>query len=105
MSVISTQFFANDGTAPTFAAAAVGDQARVSDKHFLIVKNSGAAATVTVAVPGTLFNGVAVPDTTVTVASTTGEVWVALDVPYGDPALAAITYSTTTGLTRAVVKR
>ena len=72
MGLIATQFFKSDGTKPSFAAAAVGDQAAVSDKHFLVVKNTGASATVTVAVPGTLVNGVAAPDTTVTVASTTG---------------------------------
>lgn len=108
MAQIPTQNITVDGTPPTFASAAVGDTAQIGDKVFIIVKNSGAASTVTVAVPGTLVNNVAAPDTTVTLTSGTGEVWIPLDTYYGDPSVggkAQISYGTTTGVTRAVIKR
>lgn len=108
MALIPTQTITNAGTAPTFAAAAGGDTARVGAHLILIVKNaSGSPITVTLATPGNLSTGDAVPDKAYTVAATTGERWIPLLDDYGDPAQsnqAVITYSGTTSVTRAVVQ-
>lgn len=108
MSQIATQHIVIAGTKPTYGAAANGDTAKVGPGFFLICKNAaGSPITLTLAVPGTLENNVAAPDTTFTVAATTGEVWVPLDAYYADPSdgLCHITYSAITTVTVAVVKR
>lgn len=107
MALIATQSIVIAGTAPTFAAAASGDTARVGRGLFLIVKNTaGSSMTVTIAYPGNLVTGVAIPDPVYTVGATTGEQWIPLLEQYADPTTgqAAITYSTTTSVTRAVVQ-
>lgn len=107
MALIPTQNIVIAGTAPTLLPAAAGDTASVSDKHFLIVENGGGASmTVTLAVPGTLVNNIAAPDTVITVGAS-GMAYIPLDDYYADPTdgKAHITYSTTTSVTRAVVKR
>ena len=107
MAVIATQSVTTTGTAPTFAAAAASDTARVGPHIVLIVRNaSGSPVTVTLAYPGTLPSGDAVPDKAYTVPATTGERWIPLLKEYGDPTISgqvAITYSATTSVTRAVV--
>jgi hypothetical protein len=107
MSQIATQSVKLDGTKPTFAAAAAGDTAECSATALkLIVKNGAASSiTVTVAVPGSTINGLAAPDTVYTVPAT-DEKWIPLYSYYADPSdtLAHITYSSTTTVTRAVVK-
>jgi hypothetical protein len=108
MALIATQNIVIAGTAPTFAPAAAGDTASVSDRHFLVVKNAaGASMTVTLAVPGKTVNSVDTPDTVITVPATNGEVWIPLDSYYADPVdgKAHITWSSLTSVTRAVVKR
>lgn len=95
------------GTAPSLTAAASGDTAAVSDKHFLMVHNGGGSGiTVTIDVPGNGPNGLALPDTVVTVANG-ADAQIPLDAYYANPAdgLAHITWSATTSVTRAVVKR
>lgn len=107
MALISTQVVALDGTAPTFAAAAAGDTARTGAGLTLIVKNaSGSPVTVTLTTPGNLATGDAVPDKVYSVAATTGERWIPLLEAYADPVTgqAAIAYSATASVTRAVVK-
>lgn len=96
------------GGKPTFGNAAAGDTAKTGSGYTLIVRNgSGAPITVTIAVPGNLETGDAYPDKAYTVAATTGEEWIPLYDVYRDPTdgLAHITYSATTTVTRAVVKR
>lgn len=108
MALIPTQTIKVDGTAPTFAAAAAGDTARVGAHLVLIVKNaSGAPITVTLATPGNLATGDAIPDKQYSVAATTGERWIPLLENYADTTQsnqAVITYSATTSVTRAVVQ-
>lgn len=107
MALIATQSVALDGTAPTFAAAAASDTAKTGPGLMLIVKNaSGAPITVTLTTPGNLGTGDAYPDKVYSVAATTGERWIPLLEAYTDPTTgqAAIAYSATTSVTRAVVK-
>jgi hypothetical protein len=107
MALIATQSLVLAGTAPTFAAAAANDTARVGDHLWLIVKNaSGAPVNVTLTVPGNLATGDAYPDKVYSVAATTGERWIPLLRVYADPTAgtAAIAYSATTSVTRAVIR-
>lgn len=109
MALIPTQVLdVSTGTAPTFAAAAAGDTAEVDAANTLIVKNaSGAGVTVTIATPGTLPTGDSYPDKAYTVAAA-GERWIPLIEAFRDPAQngqAAISYSATASVTRAVVRR
>jgi hypothetical protein len=106
MALIATQTVALDGTAPTFAAAAAGDTARVGSGLTLIVKNaSGGSINVTITTPGNLATGDAVPDKVYAVAAA-GERWIPLLELYADPTAgtAAIAYSATASVTRAVVR-
>jgi hypothetical protein len=106
MALIATQYVVIGGAAPTFGNAAAGDTASVGAGFKLIVKNGSASSiTVTVAVPGTLVNNVAAPDTVYTIAAG-GEAWIPLGDFYADPSdgKAHITYSATASVTRAVVK-
>lgn len=110
MALIATQHIAVSGTVPTFAACAAGDQAQVGPGITLEVLNADSSDhTVTIAVPGVGPNGVAIPDTTVTIDHTkTVPTRIPLDTFYGDPTIsgrAAISYSATTSMTRAVTKR
>jgi hypothetical protein len=94
------------GGAPTFAAAAAGDTAKVGDGYVLVVRNDDATSkTVTITVHGNLPTGVAYPDTPYTVEAGTEE-WIPLPRLYSDPAdgLADIVYSALTSVTRALVK-
>lgn len=94
------------GTPPTFAAAAAGDTAECAEGMVLIVKNgSGASITATLTTPGNLGTGDAYPDKAYTVAAGT-EVWIPLLDLYRDPTTrqAAISYSATASVTRAVVR-
>jgi hypothetical protein len=106
MALISTHAVVVAGTAPTFAAAASGDTARVGDGLVLVVKNDDVSSkTVTITVPGTLPTGDAYPDKVYTV-NASAEAWIPLLDEYGDPdtGQAAIAYSATTSVTRAVVR-
>lgn len=108
MALIATQSITTAGTAPTFAAAAANDTAECGEHLFLVVKNTNAATrTVTIAVPGNLVTGDAFPDKEYTVGATTGELWIPLLDAYRDPTAgtAAITWSATADVTRAVVRR
>lgn len=107
MAPIPVQTVQLDGTAPTYAAAAAADTAKTGSGLTLIVKNaSGAPITVTLVTPGNLGTGDAIPDKVYTVAATTGERWIPLLDLYADPTTgtAAVNYSATTSVTRAVVR-
>jgi hypothetical protein len=110
MSLIATQNIPVTGLSPTFAACAAGDLARVGEGLTLEVINSDSADhTVTLAVPGVGPNGVAIPDTVVTIThGVTTPTRIPLETFYADPTAnrcARLTYSSTTGMTRAVTKR
>lgn len=88
---------------PTYAAPTTSDTAPVGT--VLIVKNgSGASITVTLASPKVLETGDAYPSKVITVAAG-GESWIPILKVYGDPVtqLAAITYSSITSVTAAVI--
>lgn len=108
MAVLTLNPITMVGTKPTFVPCnAGGDQAATGFGYVLIFKNtSGAPITVTIAVPGTLPNGVAYPDTPYVVAATTGEAWVPVPDLYQDPTTfnAMITYTGVTNLTVALVR-
>jgi hypothetical protein len=105
MALIPTQSVVVAGTAPTFSAAAAGDTANVGLHLILIVKNgSGGSINVTMAYPGTLPTGDAFPAKVFAVAAG-AERWIPLLPQYADTTTgqAAITYSATASVTRAVV--
>lgn len=109
MALIPTQVLdVGTGTAPSFAAAAAGDTAECDPANTLIVRNGGAGAvTVTIATPGVLGTGDPYPDKAYSVAAG-GERWIPLINDFRDPAnngQAVLTYSGTTSVTRAVVRR
>lgn len=106
MALIPTQATTVAGTAPTFAAAAAGDTCRTGAHMTLIVKNaSGSPITVTMTPQGTLPTGATYPTKQYTVPATTGEQWIPLLDVYADPSTlqAAVAYSATASVTRAVV--
>lgn len=109
MALIPTQVLnVATGAAPAFAAAAAGDTAEVDPTNTLVVKNgSGAGITVTVATPGNLITGDAFPDKAYVIAAG-AEAWIPLASVFADPAIngqAAVGYSATGSVTRAVVRR
>lgn len=88
------------------AASAGGDTAPTGAGVFLLVKNAaGSTVTVTIAYPNKYDGDQTVAGRTFTVAATTGESVIPLRDVYKDPAtgLAAITYSSATSVTVAVV--
>jgi hypothetical protein len=89
-----------------FVAATVGgDTAPTGTGVFLLVKNSGASATVTLAYPNKYDGDQTVTGRSFTIAATTGESVIPLRDVYKDPAtgLAAITYTGAATLTVCVV--
>lgn len=107
MAQLSTQTFSTavTGSAITFAAASAGGDTVPSPgkRRYLYVRNDDATDTdVTIAVPGNTFNGVAAPDTVVTVVAGVERV-IPITGEYTDPvtAEAAITYSKVTALSVA----
>ncbi|GAA4439379.1 hypothetical protein [Phytohabitans houttuyneae] len=96
------------GGAATYNAAASGDTAKCGPGYFLHAKNANAASrTVTIAVPGNTAWGEPNPDKVYTLAADSGEQMIPLLDEYKDPSdgLAHFTWSATTGVTRAVIKR
>jgi len=95
------------GGSPQFDPAEEGDAARCGVGYFLVVRNSGTdPVVVAIPVAGNTSYGVPNPDPEWTVDAG-GELWVPLLDAYRDPSfgLAWIQYSSTAGVTRAVVKR
>lgn len=95
------------GVAPSFSAAdaANGNSAPTGSGIFLIAKNTGASATVTLAYPTKYDGDQTVTGRPFTIAATTGESIIPLRDVYRDPVtgLAAITYTSASGVTVAVV--
>jgi hypothetical protein len=79
----------------TTADTASGNTAPTGSGVFLLIKNTGTSATVTIAYPSKYDGDQTVTGRTFTVAATTGESVIPLRDIYKDPAtgLAAITYS------------
>jgi hypothetical protein len=108
MALIATQQLSvASGAAPTFAAAAAGDTAKVDGRSFLVVKNANATAlTLTLVTPATLATGDAYPDKQYASISQNQERWIPLITDFADPSTGevSITYSLTASVTRAVVR-
>jgi hypothetical protein len=107
MAEITLQSILANGVELLEGPAAAGDTAQVGNNKFLIVRNgSGASITVTLAVPGTDFTGTAVPDMVITIPAGKTRIIPLLTV-YNDPTVnggqVAISYSSTTTVTRSVV--
>jgi hypothetical protein len=95
------------GKAITFSAAAAGgDRAPVGDGLYLLVKNgSGSTITVTLDSIGSVFNGLAVPDTAITVAAAEERLVPLLRNYQSDTdGLAGVAYSAVTTVTVAVLQ-
>jgi hypothetical protein len=107
MATLATQVIAQAGTAITFAAATGGGDACAtgSDVKLLVKNGAGSSMTVTLVTPGNVDGDLAIADRAVTVAAgvTTG---IPITDRYLDPAtgLAAITYSSVTTVTVAVIR-
>lgn len=106
MALIPTSTLSTAGTGPTFGAAAAGDTAKIGPRLWLEVRNgAGASMTATLAAHQQLPYGGAVPDKVYTVPAG-GEVRIPLLDVFKDQTdgVAHITYSSTTTVTRAVVR-
>lgn len=110
MAALNAQTIVDAGTKPTFAAAAASDTAPIGSGHntFVVYKNTDAATrTVTITAPGNTDYGQPQPDPQLTLAATTGELWIPLRTAY-DPGdgtgRATLTLSATANVTVAVVK-
>lgn len=107
MAEIALQAVSQIGLALNMGQAAAGDTAQVGQNKFLVVRNADAAPhTVTIAVPGVGFTGVANPDLATVVAAGATAIIPLLSV-YADSTQgyrAVITYDATPAtLTRTVV--
>ena len=106
MAEIPVRTASYEGVNLNLTAAAANDTAQCGKYSLLVNNGSGAPITVTIAVPGNTTYGVAAPDKAFTIPA--AQLWEIplLDV-YRDPAdrLAHITWSSTTTVTRVVVKR
>lgn len=109
MALLATQFMANTGLSPTYAAAAGGGDTFVpADGAFLHVINAGGAPiTATLATPQVIDGDLAVADRAITVTNATNKM---IPIPpglYRDPAtgLGSVTYSGVTSVTVAVISR
>lgn len=93
------------GTGPTPAAANNADQALAGRGRYLVVINgSGSPMTATLTAPGNLPTGDAYPDKVYTVAAG-DDAWIPLLPVYGNAdGLVDIEYSSTTTVTRYVLK-
>lgn len=112
MAALATQYIAQAGLTPAYAAASGGgDTFTPGDKTFLHIKNtSGAPITVTIATyPDTAPWGAAIPDQTVSIPATVGDKMIGPMVgsQYANPSggLGGLTYSGVTNLTVAVISQ
>ncbi|BBC29996.1 hypothetical protein SGFS_012900 [Streptomyces graminofaciens] len=106
MALLAQQVIARSGLTPTYSAAAGSTTVTCGDRSFLHVKNTnGSSMTVTVTATAQV-DGQAVADLVVTVPATTGDKMIGpllgrLFASTADGTSAAITYSSTTGVTVA----
>jgi hypothetical protein len=85
MAALTTQNIVNAGTAPTFGNSSASDTAEVGNGQntFIVYKNTGGSpAVVTITVAGNTAYGQPNPDPAITVAATTGEMWIPLRKEY-----------------------
>lgn len=108
MATLTTQVISIAGTGPTYAAAAASSKIVCGETTFLHVKNAaGSSMTVTISATAKI-RGQQVADLVVTVPATTGDMMIGpitKDLFAGtSDGLAAITYSSLTSVTAAVIR-
>ena len=111
MAALTTQNVLDAGTGPTFVNAALTDTAEIGNGHntFVVYRNTDASGkTVTVTAPGNTDYGVGMPENgPLTLAATTGELWIPMRKDY-DPGdgtnRATLTLSNITNVKVAVVR-
>lgn len=110
MADLSTQDIVAAGTAPTFSAASTSDTAEIGNggNTFVVYKNTNASPrTITITAPGNTDYGEPNPDPQLTLAATTGELWIPMRKDY-DPAdgtgRATLAMGDATDVTVAVVR-
>jgi len=107
MALLTTYTIVNAGTAPTYVTPAASDTLTYAAGLFAHYKNTNAATrTITVLIPGTDAYGDAFTAHALTLAATTGELWIpirpiARDATTG---LVTITTSAQTNVTVAIVR-
>ena len=110
MAALVTRLIVNAGTAPVTGAASVSDTAEIGNgvNTFLYYENTGTQKTVTVQAPGNNSYGQPNPDPALTLAATTGRLWIPLrkEFDQGDgTGRCVVTMSPdATGVTVAVVR-
>ncbi len=85
MAVLATRLATDAGTAPTLFAASAGDTVEIGSgtDSVLVVKNTGTGPKQVIITPVRQTSyGVALPVKSVTIAATTGEVWIPLRTDY-----------------------
>lgn len=108
MATLTTQVVALAGLAPVYSAAAAGSKIVCGERTFFHVKNT-AGSTMTVTIGSTAkVRGQAAADVVITVPATTGDMMIGpivSDLFAGaTDGLAAVTYSSTTSVTAAVIR-
>lgn len=106
MAQIQTQQIGINGIAPTYAAAAAGDEFVPDGRTFVHVKNAdGSAHNVTITTPGTAY-GEAIADDVVAVPAGGERMFGPFDPAgfAGSDGLAAVAYAATTGMTVGVFR-
>jgi hypothetical protein len=113
MTALTTQSVVDAGTKPNFAlqTATVADTAEIGSGHDTVVvyKNTDAnIKTITITVPGNTDYGQANPDPALSLAASTGELWIPMRKDYnngtGRADLAVSGTGGVTGVTVAVVR-
>lgn len=87
MTALTVQTIVDAGTKPTAVAISASDTAPIGSGHdsFLVYKNTaGTIVTLTIVVPGNTAYGQALPDPSIVVPITTGEVWIPIRRDYDD---------------------
>lgn len=108
MAALTVQNIVDAGTKPTFGAASTSDTANIGSGSdtFLVYKNTDATTeAITLVVPGNTSYGQPMPDPVLTIASSTGELWIPLRKAYDDgTGNVTVTMASTTGITVALVR-
>lgn len=110
MTALTTQTIVDAGTAPNFAlqTATTSDTVEIGSGRdtFVVYKNTGTQKTVTITVAGNTSYGQPMPDPALTLAATTGELWIPMRKEYdnGSGRAAIALTSDATGVTVAVVR-
>lgn len=108
MAALTVQTIVDAGTKPTFGAASASDTAPIGNGHniFAVYRNTDSSSkTVGIAFTGVTNYGQPLPQPSLTLAGTTGELWIPLRKDYDNGAgTCTLTTSAQTGVTVAIVQ-